>query len=136
MTTLETPPGRYGAAPDPGGKSPHRRRNVTILAVLALAFVVVVAWLALGNQSASVTYDTYGYKVVDGQTVTVSVDVTVAPGTPVECTVEAQNDQHAQVGSRDVDLGPSNASSARYTVTIQTSERAVTGLVDSCRITG
>jgi uncharacterized protein (DUF58 family) len=131
MTMLETPTGRYGAASTPG----RRRRNVVILTVLGVLVVGLVAWLALGNQGQSVTYETYGYKVVDDQTVDVTLDVTVDKGTSVECTLEALNAQHAQVGSHDVTFGPSTSKATRYTVALQTSERAVTGNVDTCRIT-
>lgn len=130
MTTTAPPAGRYG----PTGTSGRRRRNVTVLAVLGAALVAGVSWLALGGHSQDVSYETYGYKKLSAEQVTVTFDVTAPKGSTVECTVDALNEGHAQIGTHDFRLGPSSAAQTRYTVTLQTSEPAVSGTVDACRL--
>jgi len=133
MTATTLPPGRYGSAP--GGRG--RRRTVTIVAlsVVAAAAIAVLVWFGLA-QSSGVDVETYGYSVKDAQTVSVTFSVTTKPGTPVVCTLEALNEAHAQVGSKDVQIPAADEQVMRYTVKVATAERAVTGIVDSCRTTG
>lgn len=130
MTTSPATADRYGAQETPA----RRRRNVLWMVAAGVVLVAVVVWLALGNRSTTVSYETYGYKVVSAEEVRVTVDVTVKPGTLVSCTIDALNEAHAQVGTHDFTLGPSTTQATRYTVTLHTSERAVTGTVDACRV--
>ncbi len=133
MTATTLPPGRYGPAPARRG----RRRTVTIVAlsVVAAAAVAVLVWFGLA-QSTGVKVETYGYSVKDAQSVSVTFSVTTDPGTPVVCTLEALNDAHAQVGSKDVTIPAADQQVMRYTATVATAERAVTGVADSCRVAG
>ncbi|MGC5166932.1 DUF4307 domain-containing protein [Luteimicrobium sp. DT211] len=133
MTATALPPGRYGSAPT----GPGRRRTVLIvvLSVVVAAAIGVLVWFGLA-QGTSVSVETYGYSVKDAQSVEVTFSVTAKSGTPVVCTIEALNDAHAQVGSKDVQIPAADEQVTQYTTTVATSERAVTGVADSCRTAG
>jgi uncharacterized protein (DUF58 family) len=130
MTATSLPPGRYGPASTRRG--PRRAVVVTLLAVVVAAAIAVLVWFGLA-QSTGVDVETYGYQVKDAQSVEVTFSVTTRPGTAVVCTLEALNDAHAQVGSKDVQIPAAEDEVTRYTVTVATAERAVTGVADSCR---
>jgi len=133
MTATTLPPGRYGPAPARRG----RRRTVTIaaLSVVVAAAIGVLVWFGLA-QGTGVSVETYGYSVKDAQSVSITFSVTTKPGTPVVCTLEALNDAHAQVGSKDVKIPAADQQVVQYTATVATAERAVTGVADSCRAAG
>ncbi len=133
MTATSLPPGRY--APAPTRRGPRRAVVVTLLALLVAAAVAVLVWLGLA-QNTGVSVETYGYSVKNAQSVEVTFSVTTKPGTPVVCTIEALNEAHAQVGSKDVRISAATEEVMRYTATVATAERAVTGIADSCRTTG
>jgi len=133
MTATSLPPGRYGSAPTRRG--PRRAVVVTLLAVVVAAAVGGLVLLGLA-QGSGPSVETYGYSVKDAQRVEVTFSVTVKTGTPVVCTIEALNDAHAQVGSKDVQIPAASEQVMRYTATVATAERAVTGVADSCRTTG
>jgi hypothetical protein len=66
----------------------------------------------------------------------VTFDVRFDGGLPDDaqavCTVRALNRVMAEVGLRDVTLGPASRGGVRATVDVATSERAVTGMVKEC----
>jgi len=95
----------------------------------------VLVWFGLA-QGTGVSVETYGYSVKDAQSVSITFSVTTKPGTPVVCTLEALNDAHAQVGSKDVKIPAADQQVVQYTATVATAERAVTGVADSCRAAG
>ena len=61
-------------------------------------------------------------------------EVTKPRESTVTCTVTALSESYAQVGVRTVEVGPSDAATRRVTVTVQTTELAVTGTVESCEL--
>ncbi len=61
-------------------------------------------------------------------------EVTKPKEATVTCTVTALSESYAEVGVRTVEVGPADAATRRVTVTVQTTELAVTGVVDSCEL--
>lgn len=122
------PADRYGRRPSQG----RRRAVVAGLGVLAALGVAVVVAIGLRMADQPVRTQTVGYQVHDAGSVEVVFDVTMAPGSAARCTVEALNLRHAQVGVRDVEVGPSDVPTQRVTALVATSEEAVTGVVDRC----
>ncbi len=119
------PAGRYG--------SEGRRRLPTLVIVLLLAAGVAVAgWLALAGQDR-VHWRDVGFRVLGPEAVAVTFEVEQPPGERAVCRLEALAADFAQVGSREVTVGPAQRRAARYTARVATSQRAVTGVVHDCR---
>jgi hypothetical protein len=127
---------RYGRRPGGG------RRARVLVAVAGAALVALgVGWAAWVSQTVAdrpLTWQDVGFEVA-GDTVTrVTFDVRFAGDLPADasavCTVRALNTLSAEVGLRDVTVGPASREVARTTVDVATSERAVTGMVKECAV--
>ncbi|MFC0682318.1 DUF4307 domain-containing protein [Lysobacter korlensis] len=125
--------GRYGRGPV------DRRRNRWWFVVTAAAFVVVFgAWLwwgGLSSPAAQLEARDAAYEVVDDRTVTVQWRLTVEPGTPAKCAVQALNARYGVVGWKVVDVPPSEQRTRLFTEQLRTTERAETGLIYRCWLT-
>ena len=123
------PPGRYGPART--RMSPGVLR--LLVGVVAVVVLAAVAWMAFGQQGNDVRGRDVGYSVKSPEVVEITFDVAKPRDATVVCTLEALNSSYAQVGSREVTIGPSEVGEARFTTEIATSEEAVTAVVESCR---
>jgi hypothetical protein len=129
---------RYGRPSTP-------RRRLILLAVGALVLALTlgfVAWVTVIKRP-DVNWQDLSYDVRSDSQVVVTFDLTFssravsrAPGRrpTAICTVHALNQVQTEVGLQDfrVEAGPKGR--ARATVTLPTSERAVTGLVKACTL--
>lgn len=128
---MTTPPaGRYGPAPT--ARSVAWRRAA--LALLVLAALGVLAWVGAHMLRDPVQWRDVGYHVNGATSIDVTFDVTKSPSASATCHVHALSQTFAEVGVLDVPVGPGTTSTQRLTVTMPTSERAVTGTVVTCRI--
>lgn len=126
--TGPTPPaGRYGPEPDERSRLPWL--VTVVLAVLVGA--VVVAWLGLGALRDPVQWKDIGFVVDGSDAIEVTFDVTKDPGSSATCRVQALSQAFAEVGVKDVEVGP-GPRTQRVTVTVPTAELAVSGTVASC----
>lgn len=96
------------------------------------ASVALVVWFALSATVGLPSWQTWGYKVVDDRTVTVTFDVNRPGGAPMTCTVEALDRDFGPVGSISVAVPQTETESSRHTATVLTTTRAVTGHVKTC----
>lgn len=121
---------RYGPPP-----SAKRRRvwRVFITAVIAVALGSIV-WAAFSITRTDVTWQEVGFSIKGDHAIDLTFDVSYPPGSVLRCTLEALNHHYAQVGIRDVDLGPETERIIRYRETIATQELAVTAVIRTCRI--
>ena len=121
---------RYGRGPV------DRRRTRLWFAATAVAFAVVFgAWLwwgGLSTPAAQLEARDAGYEVVDDRTVTVEWRLTVPPGTPAKCAVQAMNGRYEVVGWKIVDVPPSDQRTRLLSEQLQTTGRAETGLIYRC----
>ena len=76
-----------------------------------------------------------GYDLVSDDEVVLRFEVSVTPGASVRCALEVQNEQHAIVGWKVVDLPGSDTYTRVFEERIITSEPAVVGLISECRLT-
>ena len=124
------PAGRYG--PEPTARSARRGRiGVVAAAVVGLA---VVVWVGLTMAGKPVSTKDVGFRVDGSRSVEVTFEVTKPKESTVTCTVSALSESYGEVGVRTVEVGPADEATRRVTVTVQTTELAVTGLVDSCTL--
>ncbi|HET7400034.1 MAG TPA: DUF4307 domain-containing protein [Intrasporangium sp.] len=96
------------------------------------AGVAVAVWLGLSMSVGQTSWQTFGYKVVDDRTVTVTFDVDRPGGAPVTCTVRALARDFGTVGTVDVQVPRAPQDSSRQSATVRTTSRAVTGEVVRC----
>jgi hypothetical protein len=130
-----TPAGRYGDATPTGRRPLGRGAKVAIGAALAAA-VAMTAWFAFSQQQAHpVDYDEVGFHVNDAESVDVTFQVHMPAGTTAVCTIEALSPSFAQVGTLDVEVGPSQDLTSVYEVTVGTSQEATSGVVAGCEPT-
>lgn len=129
---VRPPAGRYG--PEPTSRSATLRR-VGLVALVVVA-VAVLAWVGIGVVREPVQWKDVGFRV-DGPTSTqVTFEVTKDRDATVTCRVEALSESYAQVGVRSVEVGPAQTPTQRVTVTVQTQELAVSGVVAGCTPVG
>jgi hypothetical protein len=126
------PAGRYGPAPTARARTWRR----LALAALILAALAVLAWVGIATLRDPVQWRDVGYHVDGSTSIDVTFDVTKATTASATCRVRALSQAFAEVGVADVPVGPGTTSTQRVTVTIPTSERAVTGTVQTCRLSG
>ena len=128
---MTTPPaGRYGPAPTV--RTVVWRRAG--LAVLVLAALGVLAWVGLHQLTDPVQWSDVGYHVNGPTSIDVTFDVTKSTSATATCRVRALSQSYAEVGVTDVPVGPGTTSTQRVTVTVPTSETAVTGTVQTCHV--
>ena len=125
---------RYGRRPGGG-----RRTRVILVVAGTLLGALAVAWGAWVSQTVTsrpLTWQDIGFEVTGDSAVRVTFDVRFDGDLPDDaqavCTVRALNHVTAEVGLRDVTVGPASAGVLRATADVPTSERAVTGLVKDC----
>lgn len=121
---------RYTPAPNPR----YRRLKIAgMIAALAVG-VAGAAYLSFGDADTSVRGQEVGFKVEGPESVTITFDVAKPKDSTVVCTLNALNTNYAQVGTKDVTIGPSEVGEARFTTQIATTELAVTAVVESCQL--
>lgn len=111
--------------------NPKRTRLLTVIGIALLT--AIAAWFGFANYSP-LSYQDIGFRVINNTTVEVDFEVTAPAGTVAICDIQALNNSFAQVGWVELILPASESSTNRHTVTLTTTELAVTGLVDECRL--
>ena len=124
------PPARYGR-----GRvlTPSRRRAATLaVAVAAVGVVVaVIGYQRLGR--SDVTGTLAGYRLIDDQTVSVTISVTRKdPSRPVDCIVRVRAKDGSESGRREVLVAPSSQATVQVTTIVKSSKPAVVGDIYGC----
>ena len=103
-------------------------------AFAAVGVVLGIAWAAwVATAEKPVSASLHSYDVVSDTEVRVRIDVVLNTDDPVECTVYAQNMNHAVVGEKTVRVDGTEREQG-LTVPVRTQERAVNGVLRSCRV--
>lgn len=118
---------RYGVK----ASNPKRNRVLTIVGVGLLT--VTAGWFGFANYSP-VSFQDLGYRVLSDTRVEIDFELTRPANADVVCSFEALNNQFAPVGWVELVIPGSESTKVRNTITINTTELAVTGLVDECRL--
>ena len=121
---------RYGRT----ARSAKTNRTIGVLAGIGFA-VVLGAWLWWGGvleTPSQLQYRDVAHTIVDDTEVSVTYEITAAPGTDVSCAVHALNASYGIVGWRIVDIPAGERWTRVFDTTLRTSEPAVTGLLYEC----
>jgi hypothetical protein len=128
---IERPATRYGR---PRLSRRTRRWIIVGLAALVLAMgvtIAVVAFQRLG--SGDVTGELGAYRLIDQETVEVTITVTRAdPSRPVVCIVRARSIDGGETGRREVLVPPSSQATVQMTTIVKSTRPPVVGDVYGC----
>ncbi|WP_292974784.1 DUF4307 domain-containing protein [Mycobacterium sp.] len=129
-TSSSTPDTRYGR----GRSLRPSRRRASLLAIVVAAVGVVIAavgYLRLGRSDVEGTLA--GYRLIDSQTVSVTISVTRKdPRRPVDCIVRVRAKDGSETGRREVLVAPSPRATVQVTTVLKSSKPAVVGDVYGC----
>ncbi|WP_375488362.1 DUF4307 domain-containing protein [uncultured Mycobacterium sp.] len=111
-----------------------RRGGVIALAVLVVAIGVVVAVIGYQRLGTSdVTGTLVGYRLIDDQTVSVTIGVTRHdPSRPVDCIVRARSKDGSETGRREVLIPPSDSATVQVTTIVKSFQPPTMGDVYGC----
>ena len=128
---IERPEARYGRQ-----RLNRRTRRwiaigLTVLVVVLGVAIAAVAFTRLG--SAEVEGELGGYRVLDDQTIEVTMSVTREdPSRPVVCIVRARSYDGTETGRRELLVPPAEQTTVQVTTLVKTSAPAVVGDVYGC----
>jgi hypothetical protein len=127
----DRPPTRYGQQRQ---SRRTRRRIIVGLTLLILAVgvaVAVVGYQRLGRSDVTGTLG--GYRLIDDETVEVTITVSRAdPTRPAVCIVRGRSNDGGETGRREVLVPPSTQESVQVTTIVKTSRPAVMADVYGC----
>lgn len=128
---IERPTARYGRQ-----RLSRRTRRWIAIGLTALVVVTGVALAAIAFSrfgSSEVKGELAGYRVLDPQTVEVTISVTRDdPSRTVVCIVRARSYDGDETGRREVLVPPSADATVQVTTTVKSSRPAVIGDVYGC----
>jgi Domain of unknown function (DUF4307) len=131
--TIERPTARYGRQK----LSRRTRRRVVIgLFLLIVTAGVVIALIAFQRFGAGdVKGELGGYKIVDDETVAVTITVTRDdPSVPAVCIVRARSINGDETGRREILVPPSTATSVVIDAVVKSTKPPVVGDIYGCGI--
>lgn len=137
MSSPTTTPGEADALDSRYGRTRgHRRRDKAIGwgagILITLVFVAWVVWVAFDGSGATIDVRDTGHSIIDDRQVRIDFEVSMPAGTSAQCALEAQNETHAIVGWKIIDIDASDRFTRPFSVTVTTTELAVTGLIYEC----
>ena len=119
---------RYGVS-----KSVDKTRN-KVLGWSAVALATIIAglfgylnWSPIGTTDIS-------FRVISPWQTEVEFEIEMPAGSVAVCGIEALNNSFTQVGYVELEFGPFEVTTTRHTVSLNTYQEAVTGLVDECQL--
>lgn len=75
-----------------------------------------------------------GFRVLSPWETEVDFELQMPVGSVAICGIEALNNSFTQVGYLSIELGPFEQATTRHSVSVNTYQEAVTGLVDECSL--
>lgn len=128
---IERPAARYGQQ-RLSSRTRHRVAiGLTVLVLVAGVAIAVIASQRFGT--GDVKGELGGYRIVDDQTVEVTISVTRDdPSQPVVCIVRARSIDGGESGRREVLVAPSDHATVQVTTIVKSSRPPVVGDVYGC----
>lgn len=118
------------------GRRPRATRMVVVWVCAAVLVAAALAWFVwakpLGTTAQPAWRDT-GYVILEPSSeIAAEWELTVDPGTAVNCAIYAMNQAFAVVGWRIIEIPASERRIRQFSEPIRTTEPPVTGLVYRC----
>ncbi|BBZ18650.1 DUF4307 domain-containing protein [Mycolicibacterium gadium] len=127
---IERPSARYGRQ-----RLTRRQRRLIAGGLTALVLVVgvTIAVIASGRFSNAVKGELGGYRLVDDETVDVTISVTREdPSQPVVCIIRARAIDGSETGRREVLVPPAAQQTVQVTAVVKSNKPPVVGDVYGC----
>jgi hypothetical protein len=124
---------RYGRST--GKRLRDRWIAITVAVAVAIVIGAWVIWAGLDLASGGLDSSDIGHKVLNDRSVRVSYQVSMPPGSTASCALEVENEAHAIVGWKIVDIPASTSTTRAFTDVVRSSELGVTGLIYRCWLT-
>ncbi|MDQ1556443.1 MAG: hypothetical protein QOI02_1445 [Actinomycetota bacterium] len=124
---------RYGRSP--GSRRRTRIWVASLAGALLVAFAVWLAWGGLLGPSSQVEAQDTGHVVRGNTSVDIRWQLSVPPGSPSSCALQALNLDFGIVGWKIVHIPASPQRTRQFSDSIRTSEQAVSGLIYRCWLT-
>ena len=127
---IERPSARYGRQ-----RLTRRQRRLIAGGLTALVLVVgvTIAVIASGRFSNSVKGELGGYRLIDDETVDVTISVTREdPSQPVVCIIRARAIDGSETGRREVLIPPATQQTVQVTAIVKSNKPPVVGDVYGC----
>lgn len=127
---IERPHARYGRQ-----RLTRRQRRLIAGGLTALVLVVgvTIAVIASGRFSNEVKGELGGYRLVDDETVDVTISVTREdPSQPVVCIIRARSIDGSESGRREVLVPPATQQTVQVTAAVKSNKPPVVGDVYGC----
>ena len=112
--------------------APGTTRWWVVGVVGCLTAVGVIVWWGITSTTGSVRPEVTGYEVRSDTSVVVEYDLHRPADVAVVCRISALDSGHNRVGTVEDAVGAQGPTSVHRVVSLRTSVRAVTGVVDSC----
>lgn len=127
------PTPRYGREPMPtatGRLAAIGLGALVVLAALAVAMLGYQRFVGVDVQGEAATF-----KLLDDRTTTITISVTRKdPAVPAVCIVRARSRDGAEIGRREVFVGPSEAKTVQVTTTVTSYQRPAVADIYGCGI--
>jgi hypothetical protein len=115
------------------GRRPPRRRLVGIVVTAGVLVVAAVVWLFWAQPWTEADFwKSTGYEVVNDQAIDITWNVTLSEGQTAQCALAAQDDLHAIVGWKVVNVVGVADPTQQLTETVRTTAPADVGLAYRC----
>ncbi|MGP5088916.1 DUF4307 domain-containing protein [Brachybacterium tyrofermentans] len=124
--TLQRPADRYGAP------TISKRTSRILVALVAAAFLAVVALVGYWVASPPIRADMVGYDHVAEDVIAVQYSLTMDPGTEATCRIQALNEGRAQVGFVETTIPAQSERQTVHSVEISTQGKAVSAEIVAC----
>ena len=108
---------------------------ITVASAVAIVIGAWVIWAGLDLAAGGLDSSDIGHKVLNDRSVSISYQVSMPPGSTASCALEVENEAHAIVGWKIVDIPASTTSTRAFTDVVRSSELGVTGLIYRCWLT-
>jgi hypothetical protein len=112
--------------------APGTTRWWVVGVVGCLAAVGVIVWWGIITTSGSVRPEVTGYRVESDTSIVVEYDLHRPAGVAVVCRISALDSGRNRVGTVEETVPADGPTSVHRVVSLRTSVRAVTGVVDAC----
>lgn len=111
-----------------------KRKRAQVIAGFAgvLAFSAAAIWVGYANFDP-IQVRELSFKVVNDWRTDLEIEVIAPVGSKMACELQAMSSDFAVVAQKTVQLGPTEQTTTRYIVTLETTSKAVTGVVESCQ---
>lgn len=119
---------RYGQKPKPDIR---KWRPIGVIAVVLMSIAALTV-SALNFNPAQ--YQEIGFRVVSQWQTEIDFELSKPKNATAVCSFEALNNSFLAVGYREIEFGPTDFETNRHTISVLTTERAVTGVVKDCSL--